>query len=133
MVKDRDIRRFMDKCRMRMPENDRFMENLVSQIDRLPVPEKMNVQGNRSLSETTVRIIASRLKKRYRIQAVVILAANMAVCLCLLLAMYAVFGQGISYSSPVLALLADWRYVIFGILAAGCIGLSLSCTVLDQS
>ncbi len=133
MIKDGDIRRFMDKYRMAMPENDRFMENLVSQIDLLPVPGKMNADEGRTLSEDMVRLMASKLKKHYRIQAVIILVANLLFCISLLFAISAVFGTGTVYSSQVMNMLADWRYVIFGILSAICIGLSLSYIIPDQA
>lgn len=132
MKTETDIIKFMQDNRISVPKDDRFMSDLLRQVELLPVPASLeNNEKNRILENMRlVEIIRRTLKKYYRRQALATLMIDIVLCLVLFLATYILISPDMMSGSPILEFLYSWRYLIVGSLSIGIITFSISRTEL---
>lgn len=132
MKTEKDIIKFMKDNRISVPKDDRFMSDLLRQMELLPVPASLeNNEKNRILENMRlVEIIRRTLKKYYRRQAFMTLIIDIILCLVLFLATYILISPDMMSGSPILEFLYSWRYLIVGSLSTGIITFSISRTEL---
>lgn len=134
MKTEKDIIKFMKDNRISVPKDDRFMSDLLKQIELLPVPASLDSNEKNRILENMrlVEIIRLTLKKYYRRQAITALLIDIVLCLVLFLATYILISPDMMSGSPVLEFLYSWRYLIAGSLSIGIIVFSITCTELSR-
>ena len=110
----------MQDHRIPVPKDDRFMDELVRQIDLLPVPASLSGRDEEKLNESLriVGLIRATFRRRYRRQALAVLIADIVICSVICLIGYLVLTPEMT-STPVLQLLYTWRYLFIGIINVG--------------
>lgn len=126
MKTEKDIRKFIQDNRIKVPSDGAFMEDLVRQINLLPVPAGLSGDDDR-LQENMrlVQLIRAALRKRYRRRAVLVLLTDIAICVALFLAAHFTFSPEAASASDVLAFVYTWRYLLLGITSLAVLGFSL--------
>lgn len=134
MKTEKDIIKFMKDNRISVPKDDRFMSDLLKQIELLPVPASLDSNEKNRILENMrlVEIIRLTLKKYYRRQAITALLIDIVLCLVLFLATYILISPDMMSGSPVLEFLYSWRYLIVGSLSIGIIVFSITRTELSR-
>lgn len=125
MMTEKDIRKFMRANRIPVPKDDRFMSELVRQIDLLPTPaaftdEEELLKQNRLL----VDAIRTYLRIYLRRKAIATLFVNAIFCLIVLLTVFLAISEA-SGPSPVLNFIEEWHYMIIGALGLCSLAISL--------
>lgn len=107
----------MQDHRIPVPKDDRFMDELVRQIDLLPVPASLSGRDEEKLNESLriVGLIRATFRRRYRRQALAVLIADIVICSVICLIGYLVLTPEMT-STPVLQFLYTWRYLFIGII-----------------
>ena len=107
----------MQDHRIPVPKDDRFMDELVRQIDLLPVPASLSGRDEEKLNESLriVGLIRATFRRRYRRQALLLVLADIAICAAIFLVGYLLLPT--TASSPALQLLITWRYLILGLMS----------------
>ena len=110
----------MQDHRIPVPKDDRFMDELVRQIDLLPVPASLSGRDEEKLNESLriVGLIREAFRRRYRRQALAVLIADIVICSVICLIGYLVLTPEMT-STPVLQFLYTWRYLFIGIINVG--------------
>lgn len=110
----------MQDHRIPVPKDDRFMDELVRQIDLLPVPASLSGRDEAKLNESLriVGLIRATFRRRYRRQALAVLIADIVICSVICLIGYLVLTPEMT-STPVLQFLYTWRYLFIGIINVG--------------
>ena len=92
MKTEQDIRKFMQENRIPVPKDAAFMDDLLRQINSLPVPASLaendaRVQENIRLVKTVLEALKKRNRRQAMTTALVSIAASMAICVagCLFL------------------------------------------------
>jgi len=124
----------MKDNRISVPNDDRFMSDLLKQIELLPVPASLDSNEKNRILENMrlVEIIRLTLKKYYRRQAITALLIDIVLCLVLFLATYILISPDMMSGSPLLEFLYSWRYLIAGSLSIGIIVFSITRTELSR-
>ena len=124
---DRQIRKFMQDNRIPVPKDDRFMSELVRQIDLLPQPSALNGREEECMIQNMllVKAIRKALKRHLRRKAYATLAVNAVLCLCVFLA--AAFFSGYP-ASPLTGFLQEWADVIIAAVSICSLAVSLRVT-----
>lgn len=120
-MKGKDIRKFMHDNRIPVPKDDKFMSDLIRQIDLLPTPASFN--GDKEDSMRIVQAIRTVLRKRYRRQALKALVMNAVVFLGFVFIMLSV--EQTEYS-PVCQFITKWSYALMGFLGVCSVAISLT-------
>lgn len=130
MKTEKDIRKFMQDNRIQVPKDDRFMEDLIRQINLLPVPASLDGSSEDRIMENQrlLEMIRQAMKRRYRRQALVTLLLDMAIMSALFMAVYLFVMPQMPYSSPVVQALIQWRYALLGVVGLGVLSFSMSKT-----
>lgn len=130
MKTEKDIRKFMQDNRIQVPKDDRFMEDLIRQINLLPVPASLNGSSEDRIMENQrlLEMIRQAMKRRYRRQALVTLLLDVAIMSALFMAVYLFVMPQMPYSSPVVQALIQWRYALLGVVGLGVLSFSMSKT-----
>lgn len=130
MKTEKDIRKFMQDNRIQVPKDDRFMEDLIRQINLLPVPASLNGSSEDRIMENQrlLEMIRQAMKRRYRRQALVTLLLDLAIMSALFMAVYLFVMPQMPYSSPVVQALIQWRYALLGVVGLGVLSFSMSKT-----
>lgn len=136
MTTEKDIRKFMQDNKIRIPKDDGFMEDLLRQIDLLPTPaslssdcaedissSRIGADGRIACDEQLTLLFAIRdaMKKRNRKIAVEVIVISMVVCgLIMLLTVLAdSFVGGTASSVPdSVGLFLKYRYLISSIICS---------------
>ena len=115
MATENDIKRFMQDNRISVPQDDAFMEELVRQINLLPIPASLSetdtIQDNLRILQT----IRMATKMRHRRQALMFVLTDIAICAAIFLVGHLLLPA--TASSPALQLLITWRYLILGLMS----------------
>lgn len=132
MTTEKDIKRFMQEHKIPVPKDDKFMADLVRQIDLLPVPASLSGRDEEKMNENLriVGLIRATFRKRYRRQALAVLIADIVICSFICLIGYLVLTPEVT-STPVLQFISTWRYLFVGIINAGL--LLFWCRSVDRS
>lgn len=130
MKTEKDIRKFMQDNRIQVPKDDRFMEDLIRQINHLPVPASLDGSSEDRIMENQrlLEMIRQAMKRRYRRQALVTLLLDVAIMSALFMAVYLFVMPQMPYSSPVVQALIQWRYALLGVVGLGVLSFSMSKT-----
>lgn len=132
MATEKDIKRFMQDHKIPVPKDDKFMADLVRQIDLLPVPAALIGRDEEKMNENLriVGLIRETFRKRYRRQALAVLIADIVICSFICLIGYLVLTPEVT-ATPVLQFISTWRYLFVGIINAGL--LLFWCRSVDRS
>lgn len=114
----------MQDHRIPVPKDDRFMDELVRQIDLLPVPASLSGRDGEKLNESLriVGLIRATFRRRYRRQALLLVLTDIAICAAIFLIGHLLLPA--TASSPVLELIITWRYLILGLMSLSVICMS---------
>lgn len=107
----------MQDHRIPVPKDDRFMDELVRQIDLLPVPASLSGRDEAKLNESLriVGLIRATFRRRYSRQALLLVLADIAICAAIFLIGHLLLPA--TASSPVLELIITWRYLLLGLMS----------------
>lgn len=107
----------MQDHRIPVPKDDRFMDELVRQIDLLPVPASLSGRDEEKLNESLriVGLIRATFRRRYRRQALLLVLADIAICAAIFLIGHLLLPA--TASSPVLEFIITWRYLLLGLMS----------------
>ena len=112
----------MQDNRISVPQDDAFMEELVRQIDLLPIPASLSetdtIQDNLRILQT----IRMATKMRHRRQALMFVLTDIAICAVIFLVGHLLLPA--TASSPALQLLITWRYLILGLMSLAVVCMS---------
>ena len=110
----------MQDHRIPVPKDDRFMDELVRQIDLLPVPASLSGRDEEKLNESLriVGLIRATFRRRYRRQALAVLIADIVICSVICLIGYLVLIPEVT-ATPALQFISTWRYIFIGIINVG--------------
>lgn len=80
MATDKEIRQFVKANMPKVKDSDRFMAELVSQIDLLPEPAALRKrsEGEIQAAASRLSVLAGRMKKHNRLTAVLVAAISVA-------------------------------------------------------
>ena len=118
MKTEQDIRRFMQENRIPVPKDNAFMDELVRQINLLPVPASLEnrdvrVQENISMLRTVMEVI----RKHNRKQIIRLAVVNVIVCVSIFIAGYFLLTpQILTGDSAAVAFVIQWRHVLMGFI-----------------
>ena len=119
MKTEQDIRKFMQENRIPVPKDSAFMNDLLRQINSLPVPASMT--GTDAKVQESIRMVKTvleALKKRSRRQAAIAAAVSVAVSAAICIA-------GCIYLTPGLQ-----NYILIGVASLGVTVFAMSRTEL---
>jgi len=110
----------MQDHRIPVPKDDRFMDELVRQIDLLPVPASLSGRDEEKLNESLriVGLIRATFRRRYCRQALAVLIADIVICSVICLIGYLVLIPEVT-ATPALQFISTWRYLFIGIINVG--------------
>lgn len=130
MKTDKDIRKFLQDNKIKVPEDDAFIADLVRQIDLLPVPASLRGTDEERIQENMriLSLIRERLRKRCRRQAAKALLLNAVLSIIMFAVVYFLVNPQMPYSSPVIQFVITWRYMFLGAFSLGILAFSLSRT-----
>ena len=96
------------------------MDELVRQIDLLPVPASLSGRDEAKLNESLriVGLIRATFRRRYRRQALAVLIADIVICSVICLIGYLVLIPEVT-ATPALQFISTWRYLFIGIINVG--------------
>lgn len=118
MATEKDIRKFMKDNAPAMRDGGNFMEDIVRQIDLLPVPASLDGSGKDIESEIMLVRRLSRLVKRRN--------SLMAVAMTLAVVIAGVFSVLLWLDFPIISeTLSRYSYYIFGAVTVVALSVSL--------
>lgn len=133
MRTEKEIRKFMKDNRIPVPKNDRFMSELIRQIDLLPQPAALNDSEEELLRQNRllVEAIRSYMRKYLHRKAITTLLVNAVICIGILLTVFLITSES-SDQSPLLNFIREWRYMVMCALCLCSLAISLHLTELGR-
>lgn len=134
MRTEREIRKFMRDNRIPVPKNDRFMSELVRQLDLLPQPAALNGSEEEVLRQNSLLVeeIRAYLRRYLRRKAIATLFINVIICLVMLLTVFLAVYSGPADPSPFQGFIKEWSYMVLGVLCLFSLVISLRITELGR-
>lgn len=120
MRTEKEIRRFIQENKISVPRDDHFMEDLVRQINQLPVPAAFSSKENEALQENIriVSIIRTVLRRHYRRKAIRMTVILIMMCVVYLLMVAALIPSlGVMESSILVEHPNLLHYLVSGLLS----------------
>ena len=119
MKTEQDIRKFMQENRIPVPKDSAFMDDLLRQINSLPVPASLaendaRVQENIRMVKMMLEALKKRSRRQAAIAALVSVAVSAAIC-----------TAGCIYLTPSLQ-----NYILIGVASLGVTVFAMSRTEL---
>lgn len=119
MVTEKEIRKFFMQNRPSVPVDDGFMEDLVRQIDLLPVPASLNGKDDAACQEKILKIMDMSAKKKESDRRHAIAVASVSViCAVLSLALISLLPE-VKVQAPEY----ESIFVVLRYMVAGAVGL----------
>ncbi len=119
MVTEKEIRKFFMQNRPSVPGDDGFMEDLVRQIDLLPVPASLNGKDDAACQEKILKIMDMSAKKKESDRRHAIAVASVSViCAVLSLALISLLPE-VKVQAPEY----ESIFVVLRYMVAGAVGL----------
>lgn len=119
MVTEKEIRKFFMQNRPSVPVDDGFMEDLVRQIDLLPVPASLNGKDDAACQEKILKIMDMSAKKKESDRRHAIAVATVSViCAVLSLALISLLPE-VKVQAPEY----ESVFVVLRYMVAGAVGL----------
>ena len=128
MKTEQDIRRFMQENRIPVPKDTSFMDELVRQINLLPVPASLEnrdarVQENIGMLRTVMEVI----RKHNRKQLLLLALVNVIICISIFIAGYFLLTpQILTGDSAAVMFMIQWRHVLMGFICLAAIAATVS-------
>ena len=119
MKTEQDIRKFMQENKIPLPKDSDFMNDLLRQINSLPVPSSLagtdtTTQENIMMVKTVLEAIKKRSRRQAAVAAVVSVAVSAAICIA-----------GCSFLTPTIE-----NFILMGMACLGVTAFAMSRTEL---
>ncbi len=118
MVTEKEIRKFFMQNRPSVPGDDGFMEDLVRQIDLLPVPASLNGKDDAACQEKILKIMDMSAKKKESDRHAIAVASVSVICAVLSLALISLLPE-VKVQAPEY----ESIFVVLRYMVAGAVGL----------
>lgn len=128
MKTEQDIRRFMQENRIPVPKDGAFMDELVRQINQLPVPASLSdrdarIKENLSMLSAVMQVV----RKHNRKQMLLLALVNVIICIPVFCAGYFfITPQYLTGGSLIVALILQWRYALTGFICLAVLAATVS-------
>ena len=128
MKTEQDIRRFMQENRIPVPKDGAFMDELVRQINQLPVPASLSdrdarIKENLSMLSAVMQVV----RKHNRKQILLLALVNVIICIPVFCAGYFfITPQYLTGGSLIVALILQWRYALTGFICLAVLAATVS-------
>ena len=128
MKTEQDIRRFMQENRIPVPKDGAFMDELVRQINQLPVPASLSdrdarIKENLSMLSAVMQVV----RKHNRKQMLLLALVNVIICIPVFCAGYFfITPQYLTGGSLIVALILQWRYALTGFICLAVLVVTVS-------
>ena len=128
MKTEQDIRRFMQENRIPVPKDGAFMDELVRQINQLPVPASLSdrdarIKENLSMLSAVMQVV----RKHNRKQMLLLALVNVIICIPVFCAGYFfITPQYLTGGSLIVALILQWRYALTAFICIAVLAVTVS-------
>jgi len=128
MKTEQDIIMFMQENRIPVPKDNAFMDELVRQINLLPVPSSLadrdaKVQENIRMLTAVMDVV----RKYNRKQIVRLAVVNVIICISIFIAGYFLLTpQILTGESAAVVFMIQWRHVLMGFICLAAIATTVS-------
>ena len=128
MKTEQDIRRFMQENRIPVPKDGAFMNELVRQINQLPVPASLSdrdarIKENLSMLSAVMQVV----RKHNRRQMLLLALVNVIICIPVFCAGYFfITPQYLTGGSLIVALILQWRYALTAFICIAVLAVTVS-------
>lgn len=128
MKTEQDIRKFIQENRIPLPKDSSFMDELVRQINLLPVPASL-ADRDAKIQENISMLIAvmDLIRKHNRKQTMWLILVNVIICISVFIAGYFLMNpQIMTGDSAAVTFMLQWRYVIMGFICLAVLAATVS-------
>ncbi len=128
MKTEQDIRKFMQENRIPLPKDSAFMDELIRQIDLLPVPASLSdhndkVQENIRMLTAVMDAVRRHNRKQSRRLAFV----NVLISISIFIAGYfLITPQFLTGDSAAVMLILQWRHALMGFMCIAALVVTVS-------
>ena len=128
MKTEQDIRRFMQENRIPVPKDGAFMDELVRQINQLPVPASLSDRDARIKENLSMlSAVMQAVRKHNRRQMLLLALVNVIICIPVFCAGYFfITPQYLTGGSLIVALILQWRYALTGFICLAVLAATVS-------
>ena len=128
MKTEQDIRRFIQENRIPLPKNTAFMDELVRQINLLPIPASLTEREARIQENMRMlTAVMEAVRKHNRKQILLLALVNVIICMPIFCAGYFfITPQFLAGDSMIIALILQWRYALLGFICIAVLAATVS-------
>ena len=128
MKTEQDIRRFIQENRIPLPKNTAFMDELVRQINLLPIPASLTEREARIQENMRMLTAVMEAVRKYNRKQLLLLAlVNVIICMPIFCAGYFfITPQFLTGDSIFIALILQWRYALLGFMCIAVLAVTAS-------